>query len=115
MAEYTTLAALMLGGFDYARQNNQLGSWSEFYRHYWLLLVMTRFLILSSPVSPSRKSQVIKDFCGDSLDKNMMAFVDILAMNKRLPLLPFVGYLTVEIEAGKTSTGSACFSDGFKT
>lgn len=95
MAEHTTLARpYAKAAFDYARNNSQLKSWSEFLST--LSAVATEAKVssfLASPASPSQKAQLIKDLCGDAIDKHMQAFVDLLSVNKRLSLLGVIRFL----------------------
>ncbi len=93
MAELATLARpYASAAFDIAKDQNQLDRWSDVLR----LLTQTiqvsevRQLIESPVHSPARKALGLTDLLGDQLTDSMRRFIQVLADNRRLELIPQV-------------------------
>lgn len=93
MAELTTLARpYAKAAFGYAREANDLAGWAK--QLHVLANVSTHETIgkvIGSPAtSPEQQAQVLIDVCGDELTGPVQNFVQLLAENKRMVLLPQV-------------------------
>ena len=90
MAELTTLARPYAKAvFEYARETQQLGIWSES-----LTLVATiaqeenvAKLFDSPTLTAEQKASALMNLCGDQPNDKLGAFITVLAANKRLALL----------------------------
>lgn len=93
MAELTTLARpYAKAAFMYARDHGDLASWATQLK---TLAVVSGYgkakEIISSPaLSSEQQTSALIGVCGDELDAKVKNFVELLAENKRLPLLPEV-------------------------
>lgn len=91
MAEFSTLARpYARAAFEHAAAEDTLESWS---RALGLLALLAEDARISAPLrSPAlvreQRAQLLIDLCGDELDIQVRNFLQVLAANNRLPLLP---------------------------
>lgn len=91
MAELATLARPYANAaFDVAKSDNDLDRWS---RMLALLAAAAddesvQILLAAPDVEEMQKAYRLADICGDDLNDRGKRFVQVLAANKRLPLLP---------------------------
>lgn len=91
MAELATLARPYANAaFDVAKSNNDLDRWSRM-----LALLATaadnetvQVLLAAPDVEELQKAYRLSEICGEDLNDRGKRFVQVLAANKRLPLLP---------------------------
>jgi F-type H+-transporting ATPase subunit delta len=107
MAELSTIARpYARAAFEYARENSALAVWSE------QLLVAaavtsdaTMRQVLGNPSATAEQLALsLVDVCGEALDENGRSFVNILASNKRLTLLPQISAMFEQYKADQERT-----------
>ncbi|MDQ2077025.1 F0F1 ATP synthase subunit delta [Marinimicrobium sp. ABcell2] len=103
MAELSTLARpYARAAFSYARDAKKLDDWgrqlavlASVYQHE-----KVRSLIASPSLTASAQAKVVTDVCGKEVSKPVGNFVELLAENKRLPLLPEISRLFDQLKLG---------------
>lgn len=117
MAELTTLARPYAKAvFEVALGDNELDKWSK------MLTVCAAVAehekvsaVLSSPVlSDHQLAQTFIELCGDEVNEKGGNFIQILAENKRLPLLPELHELFEELKANQEKTIDVEISTAFE-
>lgn len=91
MAEKVTIARpYARAAFEYAQEQNALGRWSDTLATASLVVTDERVSkLLSNPrVTPDQLVGLIADIAGDGLDERGRNFLNTLAQNRRLDLLP---------------------------
>ncbi|MDO3387667.1 F0F1 ATP synthase subunit delta [Gilvimarinus sp. SDUM040013] len=93
MAELTTLARpYAKAAFAYARDHSDLASWAT--QLETLALVSeygkAKEIVASPGVTPADQATALIEVCGEELSEKVKNFVQLLADNKRLALLPEV-------------------------
>lgn len=91
MAEKVTIARpYAKAAFEYAREQNVLGRWSDTLTTASRVVADERVCgLLSNPrVTPDQLVGLIADMTGDGLDERGRNFLNTLAQNRRLDLLP---------------------------
>jgi len=91
MAELSTIARpYAKAAFEYARDKSALPQWSEQLAAVAAVTMdSTMQAVLGSPSFTSvQQAQTLSEVCGDALGGEVRNFVEILAGNKRLSLLP---------------------------
>ncbi|MCX2979983.1 F0F1 ATP synthase subunit delta [Halieaceae bacterium IMCC14734] len=107
MAELSTIARpYARAAFEYARDNSVLAAWSE---QLLMAAAVTRDAtmrqVLNNPAETAEQlATSLIDVCGDSLDDNGRSFVNILASNKRLTLLPQISVMFEQYKANQERT-----------
>ena len=99
MAELATMARPYANAaFDVAKRDSDLGAWSKALAY--LATASTEPTVRSMLESPDMeapvKAQKLIEVCGDALDDRTKRFVQVLASNKRLPL---IGEIADQFEA----------------
>ncbi|MCP8900483.1 F0F1 ATP synthase subunit delta [Gilvimarinus xylanilyticus] len=93
MAELTTLARpYAKAAFGFAHEHGDLSSWATQLK---TLAIVSEYgkvkEIVSSPaLTPEQQASTLLSVCGEELDSKVKNFVELLAENKRLALLPEV-------------------------
>jgi len=104
MAELTTLARpYAKAAFEYAEAANDLGGWSK------MLAVaadvanheMVAALLSSPSLTSEAKAEKFAELCGEELNTQGQNFLQILASNQRLSLLPEISLLFELLKAAK--------------
>jgi F-type H+-transporting ATPase subunit delta len=96
MAELTTLARPYAKAvFEYADAAGDLASWSKSLATAAAVVQQNAMVnILANPgLTYQQKAQAFIDVLGEELSSNAQNFVQVLAENKRLELLPFISTL----------------------
>lgn len=107
MAEKVTIARpYARAAFDYARERNAFGPWSELLSTASAVVADEQVAkLLSNPrVTPDQLVSLIADIAGGSLDEQRRNFLDTLAQNRRLDLLPDVAAMYEELRAEVENT-----------
>jgi F-type H+-transporting ATPase subunit delta len=107
MAELSTLARpYAKAAFEYARDINALGRWSNM-----LVTVVTVVQhptvadLLNSPkLTAGQKGEKLVDICGNDLDGKVGNFIRYIAKNERLTLLPHIRVLFELLKANYEKT-----------
>ena len=94
MAELSTLARpYAKAAYEYAVESISLDSWSAMLKT--LSAVVQQSAVKALLDSPERSAQQqgesLVEICGDALDESGRNLVGLLAKNRRLPLIPFIG------------------------
>ena len=90
MAELATMARPYANAaFDVAKRDKDLGQWSKALSYLAAAAgdETVRGLLESPELEAPVKAQRLIDVCGDALDDRSKRFVQVLASNKRLPLI----------------------------
>ena len=90
MAELATMARPYANAaFDVAKRDNDLGTWSKALAYLATAAGndTVRTLLEAPDMEAPVKAQKLIDVCGDALDDRTKRFVQVLAGNKRLPLI----------------------------
>lgn len=95
MAELTTLARpYAKAAFEHAQAHQQLANWSAM---LGLAAAVsqddTMQRVLKAPRLTSEKAATFIDVCGDKFDAKAQNFINVVAENDRLPLLPEIAAL----------------------
>jgi F-type H+-transporting ATPase subunit delta len=104
MAELSTLARpYAKAAFEYALAGNDLAGWSK---QLGLAAAVaqtgTMQKVLSSPsLTAEQRSKALLDVCGDAFDAKGSNFIQVLAENKRLALLPEIAVLFEQFKANQ--------------
>lgn len=96
MAELTTLARpYAKGAFKYALDADELSGWGIQLALLAAVIGNDKLarLISSPALTTTEQAKVLTDVCGDELSQPVKHFVELLAENKRLRLLPEIGQL----------------------
>lgn len=102
MAELATLARPYAGAvFDIAKSAHELDRWSR------MLAVLAsvsidagmKILLEAPEVDEEEKARQLSDVCGDEINDEVQKFVQVLAENKRLPLLGEISRQFEELRA----------------
>lgn len=107
MAEIATLARPYANAaFDIARNDNDLDRWS---RMLTLLAAATadkkvKMLLEAPDADELQKAERLTEICGEDLNDRGRRFVQVLAANKRLPLLPGIQAQFEALRAEEQST-----------
>jgi len=99
MAELATMARPYANAaFDVAKRDSDLGSWSKALAYLAQAAgePTVRSLLESPDMEAPVKAQKLIEVCGDALDDRTKRFVQVLASNKRLPL---IGEIADQFEA----------------
>ena len=99
MAELATMARPYANAaFDVAKRDSDLGSWSKALAYLATASdePSVRSLLESPDMEAPVKAQKLIEVCGDALDDRTKRFVQVLASNKRLPL---IGEIANQFEA----------------
>lgn len=91
MAELATLARpYAAAAFEIAKDENRLELWSNHLARLTAALENSEVAqVISSPVhTPPRKALILNDLFGDEATESIRRFVNVLADNRRLELLP---------------------------
>jgi len=99
MAELATMARPYANAaFDVAKRDNDLGAWSKALAFLASAASnhAVRTLLEAPDMEAPVKAQKLIDVCGDALDDRTKRFVQVLAGNKRLPL---IGEIADQFEA----------------
>jgi F-type H+-transporting ATPase subunit delta len=104
MAELSTLARpYAKAAFEYARDKQTLSQWQQ--QLASAAAVTTNDVIqgvLNNPsLTSNQQAQILRDVSGDAMGVEVASFVDILASNKRLALLPGIYDLFVQYKANQ--------------
>jgi len=102
MAELTTLARPYAKAvFEYADGASELTSWSGALATAAAVVQQDKMVTtLANPgFTHQQKAQAFVDVCGDALSPSAQNFVQVLAENKRLELLPFIAALYEQFKA----------------
>lgn len=94
MAELSTLARpYAKAAYEYAVEGDALDSWSAMLKTLTAVVQQdTVKALLDSPErSIQQQGESLVELCGDALDDSGRNFVRLLAQNRRLPLIPFIG------------------------
>lgn len=107
MAELVTLARpYARAAFEYARDQKDLSGWSAALSLVAAITAeQTIAKVLTSPaLTAEQKSKVYLDVCGDKLNAQQQNFIQVLAENKRLPLLAEIRQLFELYKANQEKT-----------
>ena len=107
MAELTTLARpYAKAAFEYALTANTLQSWFEALDVSAAVAGQDQVkkALGSSGLSAEQKAAVFVQVCGEQLDANFKNFIQTLASNKRLALLPYIKELFANLKAQQEKT-----------
>jgi F-type H+-transporting ATPase subunit delta len=102
MAEKVTIARpYAKAAFAYAREHNAFARWSEVLATASAVVVDERVekLLVSPRVTPSELVDLISSIAGSSLDAEGKNFLDTLAQNRRLGLLPEIAVMYESLRA----------------
>jgi F-type H+-transporting ATPase subunit delta len=117
MAELTTTARpYARAAFELARSEGQLDVWAKALSLLAAVCsdVKIAGLIHSPTLTASGKSDLLKGLCGDALGVKQQNFVQTLADNKRLGLLPEVNRLFLDFKAEHDKTLDVEVSTAFE-
>ena len=104
MAELSTLARpYAKAAFEYAAGAGELSQWSA---QLALAAAVTQTdnvvkLLASPSYTSSRQAELFIGVCGDELSGKVKNFLEVLAENKRLGLLPYISALFEEFKANR--------------
>ena len=104
MAELATMARPYAhAAFDVAKRDNDLGAWSKALAYLTVAASdgAVRSMLESPDMEAPVKAQKLIDVCGDSLDDRSKRFVQVLANNKRLPLIGEIAEQFEELKAAE--------------
>ena len=107
MAEPTTLARpYAKAAFEYALTANKLQSWFEALEVAAAVADQDQVkkALAKSGLSAEQKASVFVQVIGDSLDEKVKNFIQTLASNKRLALLPYIRDLFAKMKAQQEKT-----------
>jgi F-type H+-transporting ATPase subunit delta len=107
MAEPTTLARpYAKAAFEYALTANKLQSWFEALEVSAAVADQDQVkkALATSGLSAEQKASVFVQVIGDSLDEKVKNFIQALASNKRLALLPYIRDLFAKMKAQQEKT-----------
>jgi len=107
MAEPTTLARpYAKAAFEYALTANKLQSWFEALEVSAAVADQDQVkkALAKSGLSAEQKASVFVQVIGDSLDEKVKNFIQTLASNKRLALLPYIRDLFAKMKAQQEKT-----------
>jgi F-type H+-transporting ATPase subunit delta len=107
MAETITIARpYAKAAFDYAREHSAFANWSELLSTASAVVADERVAsLLSNPhVMPEQLVGLIADIAGNALDVHGRNFLDTLAQNRRLGLLPEIAASYEELRAEVENT-----------
>lgn len=107
MAELSTLARpYARAAFEYAREGQQLPVWAEQLAMAAAVAADQRLkVVLSDPaLTAEKQAQTLSDVCGDALGPHVRNFIGVLAVNKRLSLLPEIYSLFAQYKANHEKT-----------
>ena len=107
MAEPTTLARpYAKAAFEYALTVNKLQSWFEALEVSAAVADQDQVkkALATSGLSAEQKASVFVQVIGDSLDEKVKNFIQTLARNKRLALLPYIRDLFAKMKAQQEKT-----------
>lgn len=116
MAELTTTARPYARAvFDLARSDNQLGVWAEALGLLAAVVSDDKIagLIASPKLTAAEKSQLLTSVSGDALGQQQINFIQVLADNKRLELLPEINRLFQVLKAEQEKTLDVEVSSAF--
>lgn len=102
MAEKVTIARpYARAAFDYAREHDALARWSEFLAKASAVVADPHVVpLLGSPhVTPAQLVELISEVCGPAVDEPAANFLQTLAHNRRLGLLPEVAAIFEALRA----------------
>lgn len=102
MAELTTLARpYAKAAFEYAREKQSLSAWSQSLQLLSGVVQQERLAgLLDSPtLTAKQKVEAVNKVCGDELDTKGQSFVEVLATNSRLLLLPAIAEIFESLRA----------------
>lgn len=101
MAELTTIARpYARAAFQYALDAGELAAWAK---QLATLAAVSRDaklrkVIASPTLSATQQTQIFSDVCGDELSQSVRQYLNLLAQNKRLVLLPEIHRLFGELK-----------------
>jgi F-type H+-transporting ATPase subunit delta len=107
MAELSTLARpYARAAFEYARESQQLPVWAEQLATAAAVAADQRLkVVLSDPaLTAEQQAKTLTDVCGDALGAHVRNFIGVLAVNKRLSLLPEIFSLFAQYRANHEKT-----------
>jgi len=107
MAELTTLARpYAKAAFQHALAAKQLQSWFDALEVAAAVAeeASVKKVLVTSSLSAAQKASVFLNVCGEKLDENMKNFIQTLASNKRLALLPYIRNLFAAMKAQQEKT-----------
>lgn len=107
MAELSTLARpYARAAFEYARDSQQLPVWAQQLSTAAAVAADQRLkLVLSDPaLTAEQQAKTLSDVCGDALGAHVRNFIGVLAVNKRLSLLPEIYSLFAQYKANQEKT-----------
>jgi F-type H+-transporting ATPase subunit delta len=102
MAEKVTIARPYAKAvFEHAREHNAFAHWSELLALGSAIVADANVqkLIASPRVTPAQLVDFIADIIGDKLDDKGRNFINLLAQNRRLALLPEIASIYEELRA----------------
>ena len=102
MAELTTLARpYAKAAFEYALQSQSLDGWSKGLSLLSSVVEQEKVVkLLESPkLTETEKADVLINVCGEDLNDNGKAFLNVLSANGRLLLLPVISELFENLKA----------------
>ena len=107
MAELSTLARpYARAAFEYARDSQQLPVWAQQLSTAAAVAADQRLKqVLSDPaLTAEQQAKTLSDVCGDALGAPVRNFIGVLAVNKRLSLLPEIYSLFAQYKADQEKT-----------
>lgn len=107
MAELSTLARpYAKAAFEFARDSQQLAEWSAMLNTLGQVAAQAKVVeLLSSPsLTASQMAETFAGLCGDELTANAVNFINTLANNKRLLLLPQISEQFAVLKAQQEQT-----------
>ena len=107
MAEKVSIARpYAKAAFEFARERNALGAWSEALSTASAIIADERVAkLLSSPrITPEQLVGLIADIAGTSLDEQCRNFLNTLAQNRRLGVLPEIAAIYEVLRAEVENT-----------
>ncbi|MBK6741218.1 MAG: F0F1 ATP synthase subunit delta [Haliea sp.] len=107
MAELSTLARpYARAAFEYARDSQQLPVWAQQLSTAAAVAADQRLKqVLSDPaLTAEQQAKTLSDVCGDALGAHVRNFIGVLAVNKRLSLLPEIYSLFAQYKANQEKT-----------
>lgn len=107
MAELSTLARpYAKAAFEYARDSKQLSQWSEQLATAAAVAADTSLkTALNDPsLTAEQQAKTLSDVCGEALGVHARNFIEVLAANKRLTLLPEIYSLFAQYKANQEKT-----------
>lgn len=107
MAELSTLARpYARAAFEYGRDSKQLTVWAEQLATAAAVAADQRLkVVLGDPaLTAEQQAKTLSDVCGDALGTHVRNFIGVLAVNKRLSLLPEIYSLFAQYKANHEKT-----------